>query len=128
MQGNKQLLIKMPDNWYSAQDRQAPFFHPVICPIVRAARFYLIHVSLRIPMKFDQHTKGALLEQKYLTGSMNLITPNHSFKSCRDLEAFISTIIYKKCGRKKANQVDISQVTRSTETDCLATDSPVSIS
>ena len=33
-------------------------------------------------MIFDGHKKEALLEQEYFTGSIPLLTTNHSFKKC----------------------------------------------
>ena len=45
--------------------------------------------------------KEALLEQKYLTGSMpSMPTLNHSPKACRGPGALNSTISFKKCGKK----------------------------
>ena len=45
-------------------------------------------------------TKEDLLEQKYSTGSMHLLTPNHSLRTCGGPEAFTSTTIFKKYGVK----------------------------
>ena len=46
-----------------------------------------------VSMKFDGYKEGALLERKYFTGNMHLLTTNHSFMTCGDLMTFISTTI-----------------------------------
>ena len=44
--------------------------------------------------------KEDLLEQKYVTGSIHLLTPNHNFMSCGGPEAFTSTTIFETfCGK-----------------------------
>ena len=45
-----------------------------------------------ISMKHNRRQKEALLEQKYYSGSMPLLTPNHSFRTCGGPK------IFNKCG------------------------------
>ena len=52
-------------------------------------------------MKFDWYKKEALLQQKYFTRSIPLLTPNHSYKTCHGLNVVTSTTISKKCGGKQ---------------------------
>ena len=58
-------------------------------------KFYDLH-------DIQKTSKEALLERKYFTGSMPLLTPNHGYKTCGCPEAFTSTTICKKCGVKLA--------------------------
>ena len=51
-------------------------------------------------MKFDWHKKDDLFEQRYFTGSMPLLTPNHIFKICDGPEAFTFSSIFMKGGEK----------------------------
>ena len=51
-------------------------------------------------MKFNGHKNVVLMEQGYFTGSMPLLTPNHSFRTCGDPKVFNSTKIFMKCGEK----------------------------
>ena len=47
--------------------------------------------------------KEALLEQRYSTGSMPLLTSNHSFMTCGGPEAVTSATILMKCGVKTSS-------------------------
>ena len=47
--------------------------------------------------------KEALLERKYSTGSMSMLTPNHSLRICGGPEDLTSTIMFKKCGAKTSS-------------------------
>ena len=49
--------------------------------------------SHMISTKYDWHKKEALLEQKYFTGSMPMLTSNHGSKTCGRPEAFTSTTV-----------------------------------
>ena len=42
----------------------------------------------------------AMLEQKYLIGSMPLLTQNYTSKTCGGAEAYTSTTMFKKCHEK----------------------------
>ena len=44
------------------------------------------------------------MERKYLTRSMPLLTPNHSFRTCGGPEAFGSTECFEKCGGKSSSR------------------------
>ena len=56
-----------------------------------------------ISMAFNGRKNEALLMQKYLTGSMTLLTVNHSFMTCGGPEAFTSTTIFEKGGGKTSS-------------------------
>ena len=60
-------------------------------------------IHLNVMIAFDLHKlkmiqEEDLLEQKYFTGSMPLLTPNQHFKICCGPEVFPSTTIFKKHG------------------------------
>ena len=49
-------------------------------------------------MKLDQHRTVELLERKHSTGSMPLLTPNHSYRTCGGGKAITSTTVLEKRG------------------------------
>ena len=53
-------------------------------------------------MKFDGNKQEHLMEKKHFTGSMPLLTINHTFNSCGGPEAFTAT--FEKCGVKLAQE------------------------
>ena len=55
-----------------------------------------------ISTQFNRYNKEALLERRYFTGSMPLLTPHHSFKTCGGPVALSSTTTFMKCGGKLA--------------------------
>ena len=72
--------------------------NPVICPKLRVARFISAFWQ---SYEIELTQKEALLEQRYFTGSIPLLNPNHySLRTCGGAEAFISTTIFMKCGEK----------------------------
>ena len=81
-------------------DREHHCFTSGNIPKVEGGQIHLIFVTT-----YDLHEnkltqKEALLEQKYFTGSIPLLTPRHNPKTCSGPEAFSSTTIFKKCGGK----------------------------
>ena len=46
--------------------------------------------------------KETLLEQRYFTGSMPLLAPNHSHTTCGGPKTFTSTTIFRKYGGTQA--------------------------
>ena len=49
-------------------------------------------------MIFNWNKKEDLLERIYFTGSMPLLTANHSFRTCGSPEAFTSATMFMICG------------------------------
>ena len=80
-----------------AAQTDTTILNPVIYQKLRVARF-----NSALWQSYDLYEirltqKEAMLKQKYFTGSMPLLTPNHNLKTCGGPEAFTSTAI-KKCG------------------------------
>ena len=61
------------------------------------SQIHLNFVTVLWSWKNSTDKKEALLEQKYFTGSMPLLTPNHSSKTCGSPEPFTSITIVKTC-------------------------------
>ena len=55
-----------------------------------------------IYMKFDWHIEKDLMEGEYVTGSMPLLTPNRTLRTCGGTETFTSATIFVKCGLELA--------------------------
>ena len=76
------------------------FLNPVISPEPQGDQIHLNVVKAFDLHKLKLTQKDDLLELKYYTGSMPLLSPKTCFKTCGCPEVLTSTTIYKKCGVK----------------------------
>ena len=84
-------------NW-SKFHSDTSVLHLVISKKHEADQIHLMLWQSHVLEKNQLTWKEYLLEQKYFTGSMPLLNPNHIFRTCGGPDVLTLTTIFKKCG------------------------------